>query len=152
MKKTATILSALILVMFTGTFLVSYGLKKASDLRAAKTSTSTSLTDPKAAKSDKVVFYETVGASPKAAENPSTRQITRFTIEVANFNDQSEAEALLLKLKSRGIEGFYTPVRRGGEVIYRVRLGMFANPDDAQKVLAKVNTVAKVNGTVSKLQ
>jgi hypothetical protein len=29
---------------------------------------------------------------------------------------------------------------------------MFANPDDAKKVLAKVNSAAQVNGVVAKMQ
>ena len=82
---------------------------------------------------------------------PANRISNRYTIEIAALTSQSEAENLLLHLKSKGVNGFYTPVRRGSLVVYRVRAGMFTNSDDASKNLLKISSLAKVHGTVARL-
>ncbi|MEI6832796.1 MAG: SPOR domain-containing protein [bacterium] len=152
MKKTITIVSSLVFISFTGSFLISYGLKKTRGLKDSAATNDLNGNRQISAQNTDSTFYNAVGSSPKAASSPVPKQATRFTIELASFNNQTEAESLLMRLKSRGIDGFYTPLRRGGTVIYRVRLGMFANPDDANKVLAKVNSAAQVNGVVAKMQ
>jgi len=151
-KKTITIVSSLVFISFTGSFLISYGLKKTRGLKDSAATNDLNGKRQISAQNTDSTFYNAVGSSPKATSSPVPRQATRFTIELASFNNQAEAESLLMRLKSRGIDGFYTPLRRGGTVIYRVRLGMFANPDDAKKVLAKVNSAAQVNGVVAKMQ
>jgi cell division septation protein DedD len=151
MKKIVIILTCLLSVIFAGSFLLSRGLKKAKFIGNSP-AVVTHKQDKDSGDGVKSVFYESVGASPKPSFQNRIKQASRFTIELANFTEREDAETLLLQLKSRGIEGFYTPMRRGGQVIYRVRLGMFTNSDDAQKVLAKVNSAAKVNGVVAKLQ
>jgi cell division septation protein DedD len=151
-KKTITIVSCLVFISFTGSFLISYALKKTRGLKDSAALNELNSKRQISAQNTDSTFYDAVGSSPKAASSPAPRQATRFTIELASFNNQTEAESLLMRLKSRGIEGFYTPLRRGGTVIYRVRLGMFANPDDARKVLARVNSAAQVNGVVAKMQ
>lgn len=152
MKKTITIVSSLVFISFTGSFLISYGLKKTRGLKDSAATNDLNGNRQISAQNTDSTFYNAVGSSPKAASSPVPKQATRFTIELASFNNQTEAESLLMRLKTRGIDGFYTPLRRGGTVIYRVRLGMFANPDDANKVLAKVNSAAQVNGVVAKMQ
>lgn len=151
MKKFIIVLTCLVTVIFAGSFLLSRGLKKAKIIGASSVAT-THTQDNDTADAAKPVFYDSVGASPKPSFQNRIKQSSRFTIELANFTERDDAENLLLQLKARGIEGFYTPMRRGGQVIYRVRLGMFTNPDDAQKVLTKVNSAAKVNGVVAKLR
>lgn len=152
MKKTITIISFLVLIIFSGSFLVSYGLKNTRGLKDARAMSENKTMLQHQNEALDAAFYDAVGASPKAASNTLKKQATRFTIELASFNTQAEAESLLMRLKTRGIDGFYTPLRRGGTVIYRVRLGMFANPDDAKKVLAKVNSAAQIGGVVARLQ
>ena len=142
----------MVLISFTGSFLISFGLKKARGPKDSSAITETKPNHKNQNHSTDAAFYDAVGSSPKATSPVIQRQPTRFTIELASFNTQAEAESLLVRLKARGIDGFYTPLRRGGTVIYRVRLGMFANPDDAKKVLAKVNSAAQIGGVVAKLQ
>jgi cell division septation protein DedD len=151
MKKFIIVFTCLVTVIFAGSFLLSRGLKKTKIIGAPSIAAIYKQNND-SADAAKPVFYESVGASPKPSFQNRIKQASRFTIELANFTEREDAETLLLQLKSSGIEGFYTPMRRGGQVIYRVRLGMFTNPDDAQKVLAKVNSAAKVNGVVAKLR
>lgn len=102
----------------------------------------------------KAVFYTSVGGSSANTQiNPESDAVShRYTIEVAQVSSQSEAEQILHKMKSRGVDGFYTPVRRGGQVIYRIRLGVYVSADDAAKNLAKISGRAQIKGEVAKLQ
>ena len=151
MKKLAKIFASLIVAVVVGSFLLSMVVKKYHAQRNVSLKKETTAQRVSTSEVD-AVFYNAVGASPKPLTSTIKRQSTRFTIELAHFNNQADAEDLLMKLKGKGIDGFYTPMRRGGTVIYRVRLGMFANPDDAKKVMAKVSAATKVNGVVTKLQ
>lgn len=152
MKKTFLVLGSLVLIIFTGIFLVSFTLKQTRGAKSSPASLAKKESYPASTSSEDTTFYDAVGTSPRSTLSPARKQATRFTIELASFNTQAEAESLLIKLKSRGIEGFYTPLRRGGTVVYRVRLGMFSNPEDAKKVLVKVNAATRVDGVVAKLQ
>jgi cell division septation protein DedD len=100
------------------------------------------------------VFYTSVGgsASETPRDTPKSSEYHRFTIEIASVRSQREADGILLSLRKQGLDGFYTPVRRGGEVIYRVRLGVYANPDDAGKALSKLARATQIKGQVAKLQ
>ncbi len=102
----------------------------------------------------KAVFYTSIGGSSANNQiNPESDSVShRYTIEVAQVTSQNEAEQILLQMKSRGIDGFYTPVRRGGQVIYRIRLGVYVSADDAAKNLAKISGRAQIKGQVAKLQ
>lgn len=150
MRKLVTFFGTFIAVIVSGSFLLSIAVKKYQAQRTISTTRETTAQRASTSEAEQI-FYNAVGSSPKQRPVNQKKQSTRFTIELAHFNSQDEAEALLMKLKDKGIEGFYTPMRRGGTVIYRVRLGMFANPDDAKKVMAKVSASARINGTVTKL-
>ena len=159
MKKTIGIITILVSVVFTTAFgiaVVRKNSRKKSITKSELTEQGAheSLNSSAAKKQQNPLFYTSAGGSSpdKATEINSPKTSSRFTIEIANLTSQSEAETLLLNLKSKGIDGFYTPVRRGGEVYYRVRIGMFSNAEDAQKNLSKIAAAVKIKGTVSKLQ
>jgi cell division septation protein DedD len=160
MKKTIAFLATIALTVVVGAFtssLINTKIRSRNKATAPQAQESASLasrapsTPPPA---PKAVFYTSVGgSSPTSNDSSSANRISsRFTIEIAALSSQSDAEHLLMKLKSKGIDGFYTPVRRSGEVIYRVRTGMFTNMDDAEKSLLKVASLSNVKGTVAKLQ
>jgi cell division septation protein DedD len=151
-KKTIIIIVCLMSAIFSLSFAVSYTLKKVGVSKPSTESAQTKIARERSDQELAAASYDSVGGAPKQAPNLPNKLAARFTIELSSLNTQAQAEALLLKLRSRGIEGFYTPVRRGGQVIYKVRLGMFTSPQEAKKVLAKVNASAAVNGVVSKLQ
>ena len=159
MKKNFTMFAVLILAISAGSFAISFGARKMRQLRASKQPRNTHATENLTSGLDKPhtttpIFYQNVGSSASAPRLQATeaRQSSRFTIEIANLSSQSDAEALLIKLKAKGIDGFYTPVRRGGDVIYRVRLGMFNNADDAEKIRTKFSQMTKISGSVAQLQ
>ena len=156
MKNTLRVITTLLLAVFAGTFIVAIASKKIRQKNLTKKHrepvTETVITQDDSAV--KPLFYTSVGGSNQGAKpEASTNKLTnRYTIEIATLKTQSEADDLLLKLKGRGIDGFYTPTRRGGEVFYRVRLGMFTSQDDAEKTRLKVSQASPYKGTVAKLQ
>jgi cell division septation protein DedD len=159
MKKNFTMFAVLILAISVGSFAISFGARKMRELRASKHPRNTRATENLTSGLDKIqtktpIFYQNIGSSTSAPnlQAAEARQSSRFTIEITNLSSQSDAEALLIKLKAKGIDGFYTPVRRGGDVIYRVRLGMFNNADDAEKVRTKFSQMTKISGSVARLQ
>ncbi|MEI6397857.1 MAG: SPOR domain-containing protein [Pseudomonadota bacterium] len=159
MKNTLRVITTLLLAVFAGTFIVAIASKKIRQKNIAKKPreplTEVVITqDDRAPLPVKPLFYTSVGGSNQGAKpEASTNKLTnRYTIEIATLKTQTEADDLLLKLKGRGIDGFYTPTRRGGEVFYRVRLGMFTNQDDAEKTRLKVSQASPYKGTVAKLQ
>jgi cell division septation protein DedD len=158
-KNTLRVIATLLLAVFAGTFVVAAVnkkirqknlAKKRREPAAEKVITQEENTTPPA----KPLFYTSVGGSnpDSKLEQPVNKMTSRYTIEIATLKSQGEADDLLLKLKGRGIDGFYTPTRRGGEVLYRVRLGMFTNQDDAEKTRLKVSQASPYKGTVAKLQ
>lgn len=159
MKNTLRVIATLIFAVFAGTFIVAIASKKIrhSDLAKKRREPATeAINTQEESKTPptKPLFYTSVGGSnqgPKAQATVS-KMTSRYTIEIATLKSQAEADDLLLKLKGRGIDGFYTPTRRGGEVFYRVRLGMFTNQDDAEKTRVKVSQASPYKGTVAKLQ
>ena len=160
MKKTICIIAALLGIVVVGAFTAStfntkYQATKISARSSRRVhSTPESTASNIAPATPKAVFYTSVGGSTPNLHSvtPANRISNRYTIEIAALSSQSEAEKLLLRLKSKGINGFYTPVRRGAEVIYRVRVGMFTNSDEAERSLLKVSSLSKVQGSVARLQ
>ena len=159
MKKTIGIITTLLLTVFGGAFIASIINKKIQNKTSAQNvrKESISATEPQNAiptpSAPKAVFYTSVGGSSPTNDSatPETRVSTRYTIELGTLSSQAEAETLLLQLKSKGIDGFYTPTRRGGVVLYHVRLGLFAHPDDAEQSLKKIALRTKMTGRVTKL-
>jgi cell division septation protein DedD len=158
MKKTIAIATLAPVIIFSVVFSVA-ALKKrfrkeqlpseerqsVSELKASAKASPKSEPNP--------VFYTNVGGSAPSDDLPvvSKKIATRYTIELGTVASQTDAESLLLRLKDRGIDGFYTPMRRSGKVVYHVRVGLYANQDDAEQSLKKFATRANVKGRVTKL-
>ena len=158
-KNTLRLIAILVLAVVTGTFVVATANKKIRHKHLTKISPESTSEDvitkeESARPAVKPLFYTSVGGSTQGSkrDTPSNKLNSRYTIELATLKTQGEADELLLKLKTRGIDGFYTPTRRGGEVLYHVRLGIFTNQDDAEKTRRKVSQASPYKGAVAKLQ
>ncbi len=157
MRKSSLIIPAIFLLVIGSVFSAAIVRKKF--MRRGQSVDRSLTTAPAAASHQstgepKAVFYTSVGGSLATNQAPNDTPImsNRYTIEVAQVTSQAEAEQLLLQMKSRGIDGFYTPVRRGGQVIYRIRLGVYVSADDAAKTLTKITARAQIKGQITKLQ
>ncbi len=82
-------------------------------------------------------------ASPRPTA-PSARAsatpLTRLTIQVGAFRERTAAEAIVKRLKGKGYSAYLVPVTEG---LFNVRVGSFTLREDAERILAKLETQEK---------
>lgn len=98
------------------------------------------------------LFYSVIGRTPAefVSTQTSAAASAQFTVEIGQAKTQEEASAAIAKLQAGGIEAFYTPLNRGGRVIYRIRNGVYADETlarDQRERLVKSGVI----GTVTRL-
>ncbi|MCX6124725.1 MAG: SPOR domain-containing protein [Proteobacteria bacterium] len=102
---------------------------------------------------EKPFFYSGVGGSnPELARPTSSQKTIKFTVNVQTARTKLEAETLLLKLNQAGFSGYYTPVRQADQVLYHVRLGVFAEEGEAFRTVASLKRKTALTGSVAQLQ
>lgn len=89
-------------------------------------------------------------ATPRATPKPSPRQsasarpaatpLARLTIQVGAFKERAAAEAIVKRLKGKGYSAYLVPVSEG---LFNVRVGSFTKREDAERILAKLETQEK---------
>lgn len=72
----------------------------------------------------------------------------KFTVQVASYSDEAEAQKFAGELKNKGYSAFYIPAKVRGQNWYRVNVGMFPTQDEAQQYRAKLMTEAKVSAAI----
>jgi len=84
-------------------------------------------------------------ATPKATPAPKSQKsspapISRLTIQVGAFKERGAAEAIVKRLKGKGYSAYLVPVSEG---LFNVRVGSFTDREDAERILAKLETQEK---------
>lgn len=84
-------------------------------------------------------------STPKATPAPKSQKsspapISRLTIQVGAFKERGAAEAIVKRLKGKGYSAYLVPVSEG---LFNVRVGSFTDREDAERVLAKLETQEK---------
>jgi cell division septation protein DedD len=86
-------------------------------------------------------------ATPKATPTPAKPQkspaatpLARLTIQVGAFKERAAAEAIVKRLKGKGYSAYLVPVSEG---LFNVRVGSFTDREDAERVLAKLESQEK---------
>ena len=78
---------------------------------------------------------------PKSAAKPaSPAPLNRLTIQVGAFKERSAAEAIVKRLKGKGYSAYLVAVSEG---LFNVRVGSFTDREDAERILAKLETQEK---------
>jgi cell division septation protein DedD len=78
---------------------------------------------------------------PKSAsKSASPAPLNRLTIQVGAFKERSAAEDIVKRLKGKGYSAYLVPVSEG---LFNVRVGSFTNREDAERILAKLETQEK---------
>ncbi len=77
--------------------------------------------------------------APRAAR-PAATPLNRLTIQVGAFKERSAAEAIVKRLKGKGYSAYLVPVSEG---LFNVRVGSFTDREDAERILAKLETQEK---------
>ena len=103
------------------------------------------------------LFYKRLGTSPIVNNESSKKQSQSgpgdgYTLEIKVTETRAEAEQLIYTLREKGVDAYYTPIAVKGRVQYRVRFGIYNNPDNAQAESQKIIQAHNVPNKVIKLR
>ncbi len=71
--------------------------------------------------------------------------VGKFTVQVGAYAKEDEAQKIAGDLKSKGFSAFYIPANVKGQTWYRVSVGLFATPKEAQDYRTELMSKAKLN-------
>jgi cell division septation protein DedD len=74
--------------------------------------------------------------------------VGKFTVQVAAYTDEAEAQKMASDLKTKGYSAFYIPATVKGKIYYRVSVGQFATPKEAQSYRGELMSKAKLNSAI----
>ncbi|HEY8271277.1 MAG TPA: SPOR domain-containing protein [Pseudobdellovibrionaceae bacterium] len=72
----------------------------------------------------------------------------KFTVQVGAYAKEDEAQKIAGDLKSRGFSAFYIPANVKGQTWYRVSVGLFATPKEAQDYRTELMAKAKLSSAL----
>ncbi len=81
-------------------------------------------------------------------KNAAQYTVGKFTVQVASYNEEGEAQKMASELKQKGYSAFYVPATVKGKTWYRVSVGQFATPKEAQSYRSELMEKAKVNSAI----
>lgn len=86
-------------------------------------------------------FYKEIGTTAKM-ETPRKKALPaeQYTAEIFVTRHEDKAKEFVISLHQKGINAFYTPLNRGGDVIFRVRSGIYPSQKQAEDY---IDTLAK---------
>jgi len=74
--------------------------------------------------------------------------VGKFTVQVASYPDEAEAQKHASDLKDKGYSAFYVPANIKGKTFYRVSVGQFATQKEAQSYRSEFIGKAKVGSAI----
>lgn len=74
--------------------------------------------------------------------------VGKFTIQVASYADEAEAQKMASDLKNKGYSAFYFPANIKGKTWYRVSVGQFATQKEAQSYKTEFLGKSKVESAI----
>ena len=113
----------------------------AKDLAAGKAPAAHTATETKA-----VAKENRVPSSLPA--NVAQYTVGKFTVQVASYNNEGEAQKLATELKDKGYSAFYIPANIKGKTWFRVSVGQFATPKEAASYRTELLSKAKVSSAI----
>lgn len=72
----------------------------------------------------------------------------KFTVQVGSYAKEEEAQKIAGDLKSKGFSAFYIPATVKGQTWFRVSVGLFATPKEAQDYRSELMDKAKLNSAL----
>jgi cell division protein FtsN len=76
-----------------------------------------------------------------------TVKVTEYWIQVASFKDRYQAENTAKALEAQGLKGTLTTATVNGQAVVRVRVGPYANQEEAAKFLDWLKPVQEFTGS-----
>ncbi len=80
-------------------------------------------------------------AAPTAAPTPASTG--GFTVQVTALKARADADAIAERLQSRGYRAYVVAPEAGGQVIYKVRVGMNMERPEAEQIMTRLKTEEK---------
>lgn len=74
--------------------------------------------------------------------------VGKFTVQVASYADEAEAQKFASDLKDKGYSAFYVPANIKGKTWFRVSVGQFATPKEAAAYRTELLSKAKVSSAI----
>lgn len=74
--------------------------------------------------------------------------VGKFTVQVASYASEGEAQKMASDLKKKGYSAFYIPANVKGKTWYRVSVGQFATQKEAQNYRGDLMNKAKVSTAI----
>ncbi|MFS4459496.1 SPOR domain-containing protein [Bdellovibrio sp. HCB2-146] len=74
--------------------------------------------------------------------------VGKFTVQVASYADEAEAQKFASELKDKGYSAFYIPANIKGKTWYRVSVGQFATQKEAQAYRSEFLSKSKVGSAI----
>lgn len=124
----------------------SRSLEKAEPLSAAKNLSHGKAITATAVEEKKVEKDARVPSSiPKDVTQYSSG---KFTVQIGAYAKEEEAQKIAGDLKSKGFSAFYIPATIKGQTWFRVSVGLFATPKEAQTYRTELMTKAKLSSAL----
>ncbi|XGC80380.1 SPOR domain-containing protein [Bdellovibrio bacteriovorus] len=74
--------------------------------------------------------------------------VGKFTVQVASYADEAEAQKMASGLKTQGYSAFYVPANINGKTWYRVSVGQFTTQKEAQTYRTELLSKTKVGSAI----
>ncbi|WP_413292655.1 SPOR domain-containing protein [Bdellovibrio sp. HCB185ZH] len=81
-------------------------------------------------------------------QNVAQYTVGKFTVQVASYADEAEAQKFASDLKTKGYSAFYVPANIKGKTWYRVSVGQFATSKEAASYRTELISKAKVSSAI----
>ena len=91
---------------------------------------------------------ETTRVPQSLPKELSTDSVGKYTVQVASYPSELEAEKMASDLKGKGFSAFYVSAKIKDKVWYRVSVGIFTTQQDAEKYKADLVARAKVSSAI----
>jgi cell division protein FtsN len=81
-------------------------------------------------------------------KNVAASAAGKFTVQVASYPKEDEAQGMASELKNKGFSAFYIPAQIKGQTWYRVSVGLFTTQKEAQAYRDDLLSRAKVSSAI----
>ncbi|MEZ4741181.1 MAG: SPOR domain-containing protein [Bdellovibrionota bacterium] len=101
------------------------------------------------------LFYTTIGHAPKNFKRLNRTTAIKsesFTLEISVARTQQEANKIIDDLSKIGVQAYYTPFNNEGQVVYRIRTGIFNNQETAKKTAKSLKIAKNIKSKPIKLR
>lgn len=85
----------------------------------------------------------TAAAAAPPAAAPVAAASGGFTVQVSALKSRADADAIAQRLQSRGYKAYVVAPDAGGQVIYKVRVGMNMERPEAERIMGRLQTEEK---------